>query len=113
MKRIEIVNMYRILGRIKLNKITDKDLRNTIISDHLKMFRIAKENDEYIAALRGQFDPSAVKELNEAYDTYASEEVPIELKKISRDAFADIVVASDIDFTLAEMAGLQPLFDDI
>lgn len=112
MKRIEIINMFRTLGKIKLNKVEDKSLRNALISNHLKMFRIAKENDEYIASLREQFDPEAVQDVNEAYQKYAEEEVKIDLVKIDREAFGDIIAGSDIDLTLGEMTLLEPLFKE-
>lgn len=102
--------MYQTLAKIKLNKVSDKVMRNALISDHLKMFRIAKENDEYIVSLRAQFEPTAVKDLNEAYDRYAREEVDIELERVDRSAFGDIIAAGDIDLTLGEMAMLEPLF---
>lgn len=109
MRRIDIINAYLILGKVKLNKIEDKAMRNALISDHLKMFRVAKENDEYIASLQGQFDPAAVKDINEAYDRYAKEEIDIELEKIDREAFVDMIANADIDLTLAEVVTLQPL----
>lgn len=110
MKRIEIINMFRTLGKIKLNKVADKGMRNALISNHLKMFRVARENDEYIASLQAQFEPTAVKDLNEAYDKYAREEIDIELERVDRSAFGDIIAAGDIDLTLGEMAMLEPLF---
>ena len=112
MKRIEIINMFRTLGKIKLNKVEDKPLRNALISNHLKMFRIAKENDEYIASLREQFDPEAVQDVNEAYQKYAEEEVKIDLVKIDGEAFGDMIAGSDIDITLGEMTLLEPLFKE-
>ena len=112
MKRIEIINMFRTLGKIKLNKVEDKSLRNALISDHLKMFRVARENDEYIASLREQFDPEAVNDVNEAYQKYAEEEVKIDLVKIDGEAFGDMIAGSDIDITLGEMTLLEPLFKE-
>ena len=112
MRRIEIINMFRTLGKVKLNKVADKAMRNALISDHLKMFRVARENDEYIASLQGQFDPAAVKDINEAYDRYAREEVDIELERIDRGAFTDMIASGDIDLTLGEMAMLVPLFKE-
>lgn len=112
MRRIDIINMFLTLGKIKLNKVSDKAMRNALISDHLKMFRVARENDEYIASLQGQFDPAAVKELNEAYDRYAKEEIDIELEKIGREAFVDMIASGNIDLTLGEMAMLEPLFKE-
>lgn len=112
MKRIEIINMFRTLGKIKLNKVEDKSLRNALISNHLKMFRVAKENDEYIASLREQFDPEAVQDVNEAYQKYAEEEVKIDLVKIDREAFGDMIAGSDIDLTLGEMTLIEPLFKE-
>lgn len=112
MKRIEIINMFRTLGKIKLNKVADKSLRDALISNNPKIFRIAKENDEYIASLREQFDPEAVKDVNEAYQRYAEEEVKIDLVKIDREAFGDMIAGSDIDLTLGEMTLLEPLFEE-
>lgn len=112
MRRIEIINMYRTLGKIKLNKVSDKVMRNVLVADHFQMFRVARENDEYIASLQGQFDPAAVKEINEAYDRYAKEEIDIELEKIGREAFVDMIANSDIDITLDDMAVLGPLFKE-
>lgn len=112
MKRIEILNIYRTLGRVKLNKVADKELRNALISDHLRMFRVAKDNDDYVASLREQFDPQAVKELNEAYQQYAQETVDVNFILVSREAFGDALAAGDVDFTLGEMALLDPIFKD-
>lgn len=112
MRRIDIINMFRVLGKIKLNKVSDKAMRNALVADHLKMFRVARENDEYIASLQVQFDPAAVKEINEAYDRYAKEEIDIELEKIDREAFADMIASGDIDLTLTELVTLEPLFKE-
>lgn len=104
--------MFRTLGKIKLNKVEDRTLRNTLITDHLKMFRVARENDEYIASLREQFDPEAVKDVNEAYQRYAEERVEIELAKVDRESFGDMIAKGDIDLTLGEMVVLEPLFKE-
>ena len=112
MKRIEIINIFRTLGKIKLNKVEDKAMRNAFISDHLKMFRVAKEHDDYIASLQGQFEPEAIKDINEAYQRYAEEEVKIDFDKIDRDAFGDVIAKGDIDLTLGEMVVLEPLFKE-
>lgn len=109
MRRIDIINMFRTLGKIKLNKVSDKGMRNALISDHFEFYKVARENDEYIASLQGQFDPAAVKDINEAYDRYAKEEIDIELEKIDREAFVDMIANADIDLTLAEVVTLQPL----
>ena len=109
MRRIDIINAYLTLGKVRLNKVEDKAMRNTLVADHLKMFRVARENDEYVASLQRQFDPAAVKEINEAYDRYVKEEINIELEKIDREAFADMIASGDIDLTLAEVVTLQPL----
>lgn len=112
MKRIEIINMFRTLGKIKLNKVEDKAMRNALISDHFEFYKVARENDEYIASLQSQFDPGAVKDVNEAYQRYAVGEIDIDLSKIDRDAFSDMVANADIDITLDDMAVLRPLFKE-
>lgn len=109
MRRIDIINAYLTLGKVKLNKVEDKAMRNALVADHLKMFRVARENDEYVASLQRQFDPAAVKEMNEVYDKYAKEEIDIELDKIDKEAFADMIASGDIDLTLAEIVTLHPL----
>lgn len=103
--------MFRTLGKIKLNKIEDRVLRNSLISNHLKMFKIAKENDEYVIALREQFDPDAVKDFSEAYQKYADQIVDIDLSKVNRESFGDMIAAGDIDLTLGELIYLEPLFE--
>lgn len=110
MKRFQVINIFRTLGRIKLNKILDKPTRNALISDHLKMFKIVKENDDYVAALRQQFDQDAVKELSEAYQRYAEEEVELDLEKIDKITLADAITAGGVDFSLDEFAALEPLY---
>lgn len=112
MKRIDIINMYRVLGKIKLNKVEDRMLRNSLIGDHLKMFRVARECDEYVAALAGRFDADAVKEANEAYQSYLNETVDIGLDGIGRDTLCDIVDKGDIEMTLGELALLEPYFTE-
>lgn len=109
MRRIDIINAYLTLGKVKLNKVEDKAMRNALVADHLKMFRVARENDEYAVSLQRQFDPAAVKEMNEVYDRYIKEEIDIELDKIDMEAFADMITSGDIDLTLAEIVTLQPL----
>lgn len=104
--------MYRILAKIKLNKVEDRDMRNALLGDHLKIFRIAKEHDEYATSLQAQFEPGAIKEANEAYQKYAEEQVEIDLEKIDREAFADVIAKGDIDLTLGETALLGPLFKE-
>lgn len=101
--------MFRTLGKIRLNKVADREMRNALISDHFEFYKVARENDEYIASLQAQFDPAAVKDINEAYDRYAKEEIDIELEKIDREAFVDMIANADIDLTLAEVVTLQPL----
>lgn len=101
--------MFRTLGKIRLNKVADREMRNALISDHFEFYKVSRENDEYIASLQGQFDPAAVKDINEAYDRYAKEEIDIELEKIDREAFVDMIANADIDLTLAEVVTLQPL----
>lgn len=104
--------MFRTLGKIKLNKVADREMRNALISDHFEFYKVARENDEYIASLQSQFDPEAVKDVNEAYQKYAEEEVKIDLVKIDREAFGDMIAGSDIDLTLGEMTLIEPLFKE-
>ena len=112
MKRIEIINMFRTLGKIKLNKEADREMRNALISDHFEFYKVARENDEYIASLQSQFDPGAVKDVNEAYQRYAVGEVGIDFPRIDRMAFSDMVANADIDITLDDMTILKPLFKE-
>ncbi len=112
MRRIDIINMFRTLGKIKLNKVEDKKLRNDLITGHLIMFRVVKEDDDYVASLRKRFDPEAVKDVNEAYRKYAEEEISIDIPKVDREAFADVIAKGDIDFTLGELTLLGPIFKE-
>ncbi len=112
MKRISIINMCRTLGKIKLNKVEDRKLRNDLITAHLRMYRIEKENEDYAASLRRQFDTEAEREFNEAYRKYAEEEISFDCPKVDREALVDVLSKGDIDFTLWELALLEPLFKE-
>lgn len=112
MRRIDIITIFRTLGKVKLNKVLDKGMRDKLISNHRKMFQVARENDEYIASLTGQFSPEAVHEVNAAYQEYANETVDIGLDKLDRKAFGDMLVSGGVDFTLADLASIEPLFKE-
>lgn len=55
MKKNEVISIYRFLGGVKLNKISDKDTRNAVIVLHLAMHKIVKGLDDDTEVLRKKF----------------------------------------------------------
>lgn len=111
MRRIDLINIYRLFGGIRLNKVSDESLRNILIRNHLKIFRMCRENDDYVAALNAQYGNDA-ESVNTAYKSYALDEVDLGLEKMSREAFVKAVTESDIDFSLSDMIVFEPLLED-
>lgn len=50
-----LIGIYGFLGRIKLNLVTDKAVRNTLIGIHLKMHKMVKAFQEDETELRKRF----------------------------------------------------------
>ena len=48
MKKGKIIEAFRLLNRIKMNVVVDKETRAAIISNHLQMYKIAQAHDEEV-----------------------------------------------------------------
>lgn len=113
MRRIDIINLFRTLGKIRTAGIADKTVKSALISAHLKLFRYQKEHDDFLAGLRERFiDQKDEDGANEAYDKYLREEIEVALEKIDRDAFAKAIADTDTDIFLGELTYLEPLFKE-
>lgn len=110
MKRIEILNLYRVLGKIRTAGITSSDIKGALISAHLKLFKYAKENDDFVAGLSSRFSPDERDMANETYDKFLNETVDIELDKMDSELFAKEIAKTDTDIYLYELNTLEPLF---
>lgn len=113
MRRIDIINMFRTLGKIRTAGITDKTVKSALISAHLKLFRHQKEHDDFVAGLRERFvDQNDETGANEAYGKYLKEEIEVTLEKIDREAFAKAIADTDTDIYLGELTLLEPIFKE-
>lgn len=52
MKKSKVIEIFRFLNSIKLNKVSNKEMRSAIISNHMQMHNIAKQYDEDIKELQ-------------------------------------------------------------
>lgn len=112
MRRVELLNLFRTLGKIRLSGIADKGVKSALISAHLRLFRYAKENDDFLLSLNERFTEGERDSANEAYSAYLQETVDVSIDKIDRAVFADAVAGSDTDIFLGELNALEPLFKD-
>lgn len=48
MKKGKIIEAFRLLNRIKMNVVADKETRSAIISNHLQMYKVAQAHDEEV-----------------------------------------------------------------
>lgn len=52
MKKSRVIEIFRFLNTIKLNKVSNKEMRSAIISNHMQMHNIAKQYDEDVKELQ-------------------------------------------------------------
>lgn len=112
MKRIEIVNLFRVLNVIRTAGMTDSEVKGALISAHLKLFKYAKENDDFVASVTGRFTPEESADADNTYNKWLNEEVDVTLDKIGRDAFAREVAKTETDIYLGSLDCLEPLFKE-
>lgn len=98
MKRRTVLDAFRFINGIKMNVVSDKETRAAIISNHLKMYKVAEEHEvelkkmydklfedkeedmQKLHALRGEFHTTEseerrgeiVKEISENYSEHIS-----------------------------------------
>ena len=97
MKKSRIIDIFKFLGEIKLSKVTDKEVRSAIISNHLQMYKIAKEHEEELKeAQTKMFDGKqdrieALNILREQYRTSTDEEAKNAILKAIQDDYEDVL----------------------
>lgn len=97
MRKSRIVEIFKFLGSIKLNKITNKDVRNAIISNHLRMYKVAQEHDEEIKELQKRLFEGKeeqvfiLNKLREEYKNTSNNEVKIRIIKKINNEFSEIL----------------------
>lgn len=64
MKKSRVIEIFRFLSGIKLNKITNKEVRSAVISNHLQMYNISKSYDDDVQELRKRFFEDKDDEIN-------------------------------------------------
>lgn len=113
MKRIDVINLFRTLGKIRTNGITDKEVKSALISAHLRLFKFDKEHRDFVEGLRERFVGKEEQDAaNEAYDKFLKEEVDVNIEKVDRDAFAKAIACTDTDIFLGELNLLEPMFKE-
>ena len=103
MKRIEIVNLFRVLNVIRTAGMTDSEVKGALISAHLKLFKYAKENDDFVASVTERFTPEESADADNTYNKWLNEEVDVTLDRIDRDAFAREVAKTETDIYLSSL----------
>jgi hypothetical protein len=97
MKRGKIVGIFRFLGGFKLNKISNKEVRSFIMSNHLCMNRVVKEHDEDIKEMQQRLfegkeeELRKLHELRNKYNASNDKEEKADIVKIIHDNYAPIL----------------------
>lgn len=76
MKKSRVIEIFNFLNTIKISKISDKEVRNAIISNHLAMYKIAKEHNEEIQEVQKKLfegKEAEIQELNDLRQQYKEE----------------------------------------
>lgn len=92
--------------------MTDRAVKGALISAHFKLFKYAKENDDFAAGLAERFKPEESAEANEAYNMWLNEEIDVSLDKIGRDAFAAEIAKTETDIYLNSLDFLEPILKE-
>lgn len=97
MKKSKIIAYFRFLSGIKVSKITDKEVRAAIISNHLQMYRVAQEHDEDVKEIQKKLfegkgeEINALNDLRTKYQNEKDEAKKAEIVKIIVDNHAEIL----------------------
>lgn len=131
MKVSEARYISRVLSGLKLNKITDREIKNILVSDYLVLRRISKKTDEDLLEVKTKFQKDwideipSVRELRESgldiigHDGYLeaerdanlkiseilSEEADVKIESVPVESFVSAFI--DDDITLEEVALLE------
>lgn len=80
-----VVNIYKLLSSLKLNKFTDKDTRKNLILTYINLGEVSKKFDSQVEALREKYLEDAGDELREVAkieESLKSETNPEEITKL-------------------------------
>ena len=97
MKKSRVIEIFRFLGNIKINKITNKEVRSAIISNHLQMYNIAKQYEEDVKELQKRLfegkeeEIQKLNELREKFNSETNEDVKRDLIKTITSEYKDIL----------------------
>lgn len=103
MKKSRVIEIFRFLNGIKLNKVLDKDIRSMIISNHMQMYNIVNQYDEDVKELQKKLfldKQSEIEKLSKLREDYKnSDNISIKKEiesKIIKD-YSDII-SLEIEF---------------
>ena len=97
MKKSRVIEIFRFLGNIKINKITNKEVRSAVISNHLQMYNIAKQYEEDVKELQKRLfegkdeEIQKLNELREKFNSETNEDVKKNLIKTITSEYKDIL----------------------
>lgn len=97
MKKSRVIEIFRFLGNIKINKITNKEVRSAVISNHLQMYNIAKQYEEDIKELQKRLfegkeeEIQKLNELREKFNSETNEDIKRDLIKTITSEYKDIL----------------------
>jgi peptide methionine sulfoxide reductase MsrA len=64
MKKSRIISIYNFLSNIKLNKVTNKEVRSAIISNHLQMYNINEQYNKDVQELQKRIFEGKEEDIN-------------------------------------------------
>lgn len=117
--KVQIVNtLVKILGGVKIMKVTDKGLRTDLLNDYLHLRGFARKSEEAQREVVDKFNAdwrdantdsieykTALVALNEVVGKILSEEVDVEIKPVSVSDFMAIPETDSV--TLEQVAFLM------
>lgn len=97
MKKSKVIEIFRFLGNIKINKITNKEVRSAVITNHLQMYNIAKQYEEDVKELQKRLfegkeeEIQKLNELREKFNSETNEDIKRDLIKTITSEYKDIL----------------------
>ena len=64
MKQIELNNIFNFLGKIKVNKINDRETKIGLVNIHMELYKKVQEYSEYIKELQKKYFEGKESELD-------------------------------------------------
>lgn len=116
MKKSKVIEIFNFLNGIKLNKITNKSVRGTIISNHMLMYNTVKQYEGDLKELQRKLfegKEDRVQELNTLREEYKNTKDSTLKKTIENNIvsnFSDIL-SIEIDFNNEVMSMMYSEID--